>query len=52
MFELKCYGGFSLFESFNLPIGLRNYYYKKLLEKLEKEKESYEKANNKNSRSR
>lgn len=47
MLDLKYYAGFSIYESFNLPIGLRNYYSKKIAEKLQKEKEAIEKANNK-----
>ena len=46
--DLKYYAGFSIFESYNLPIGLRNYYIQKIVEKLEKEKESMEKNSNKN----
>ena len=43
MFDLKYYGGFSLFESYNLPIGLRNWYIQLLSEQLKKEAEAMEK---------
>ena len=42
------YGGFSIYETFNLPIGLRKYYTQKLAAKLEKEAEEMKKINNKN----
>ena len=45
MFDLKIYGNFSLIESFNLPIGLRNYYTEKLIKKLEDEKKEMDKIN-------
>jgi len=51
LFDLKYYGGFSIFESFNLPVGLRKYYSERLEEKLEQEKEAMEKAKNKSSHS-
>ena len=43
------YGGFSIYESFNLPIGLRKYYVQRLSDKLQKEAEEMKKINNKNS---
>lgn len=47
LFDLKYYGGFSIFESFNLPVGLRNYYIERLSDKLRQEAEEIEKANKK-----
>jgi hypothetical protein len=44
LFDLKYYGGFSLYESFNLPIGLRNYYTERLAKKIEEEAKAMEKA--------
>jgi hypothetical protein len=40
LFELKYFGGFSLFESYNLPIGLRNWYTKLLADQLKLESEA------------
>ena len=48
IFDLKIYGGFSIYETFNLPIGLRNYYTKRLSEKLQKDAENIKKINSKN----
>jgi len=45
---LKYHAGFSVFESWNLPIGLRNYWTGEVVKKLEKEKEAMEKAKSKN----
>ena len=50
MDDMKYYGGYSLFESFNLPVGLRRYLYQKLVKRLEDEKEAIEKARNKGRR--
>jgi len=50
MFDLKLYGNFSIYETFNFPIGLRKYYTQRLAEKLEKEAEEMKKINNKNTR--
>ena len=44
LFDLKMYGGFSIYESYNLPVGLRRYYIEKLVKKLEQEKEAMEKS--------
>lgn len=44
---MKYYGGWSLFEMYNLPVGLRNYYARLLVKTLEKEKEVIEEAKNK-----
>ena len=46
--DLKYHAGFSVFESWNLPIGLRNYWTGEVVKKLEKEKEAMEKAKSKN----
>ena len=43
-FVLKHYGGWSLFEMYNLPIGLRKWFFDRTLKEYEKEKEEYEKA--------
>ncbi len=49
-FFLKYYGGWSLIEAYNLPVGLRTWFVKRLLKQLEKEKEEMEKASNKSKR--
>jgi hypothetical protein len=43
-FILKHYGGWSLFELYNLPIGLRMWFLKRTVEEYEKEKEEMEKS--------
>ena len=43
-FFLKYSGGWSFSEAYNLPIGLRNWFVKRLLEQLEREQEEMEKA--------
>jgi len=43
-FFLKYYGGWSFVEAYNLPIGLRNWFIKRLSEQLEKESEAAKKA--------
>jgi len=43
-FYLKYYGGFSIFESYNLPVGLRNWFVKKLVAQLQEENEAMKKA--------
>ena len=43
-FLLKYYGNWSFIEVYNLPIGLRNWFAKRLIQQFEKEKEDYEKA--------
>jgi hypothetical protein len=45
---MKYYGGWSLFELYSLPIGLRNWYFKKLSEHKKQENESINKAASKN----
>ena len=42
-FLLKYHGGWSLFEAYNLPVGLRNWFIKRLTKQFEQEKEDYEK---------
>jgi len=46
---MKYYGGWSLFELYNLPIGLRNWYIKLLTAHKEKESEEIKKASGKSS---
>ena len=43
-FILKHYGGWSLFELYNLPIGLRNWWLDRTNKEYEKEKEQMEKS--------
>lgn len=44
MFLLKYHGGWSFIEMYNLPIGLRRWFVKRLASQFEKEKEEMEKA--------
>ena len=46
-FVLKHYGGWSLFELYNLPVGLREWWLKRTIEEYEKEKKEMDKANKK-----
>jgi hypothetical protein len=46
-FVLKYHGGWSLIEAYNLPIGLRNWFVKRLMKQFEKEKEEMDKATRK-----
>ena len=46
-FLLKYHGNWSLIESYNLPIGLRNWFAKRLIKQFEKEKEDYDNAQKK-----
>jgi len=46
-FYMKYYGGWSLYELYMLPIGLRNWYMKKLADHKEEENQKTEEANNK-----
>lgn len=41
-FFLKYHGGWSFLEAYNLPIGLRKWFIKKLMQQFEKEKEAIE----------
>lgn len=43
-FYLKYYGGFSLFESYNLPVQLRKWFSEKLYEQLKNESDQLNKA--------
>jgi len=47
-FMLKYHGGWSFIECYNLPVGLRNWFLTRLAKQFEKEKEEYDKMNNKN----
>jgi hypothetical protein len=40
---MKHYGGWSFTEVYNLPVGLRNWFYERLVQQFEKEKEESEK---------
>jgi hypothetical protein len=44
---MKYYGGWSFIEYYNLPVGLRNWFVKRLAEQKEKEAEEIEKAHKK-----
>ncbi len=44
-FFLKYYGGWSFIEAYNLPVGLRIWFVKRLSDQLEKEKKAMEDAN-------
>jgi hypothetical protein len=46
-FILKHHGGWSLFELYNLPVGLRNWFFQRLLDEYEKEKKASEKSRRK-----
>jgi hypothetical protein len=46
IFYLKYLGGWSFYEAYNLPIGLREWFVSRLTEQLEKEKEAIENASN------
>ena len=46
-FFLKYYGGWSFTEAYNLPIGLRDWFVKRLVKQIEKENEEVKKANKK-----
>lgn len=46
-FYLKYYGGFSLFESYNLPVGLRKWFVEKLIDQLKSESDAIKKTNKK-----
>jgi len=51
-FVLKYHGGWSFTEAYNLPIGLRHWFVRRLAEQFKQEKESMEQAqaSSKNSR--
>jgi len=44
MFLLKYYGGFSILETYNFPIGLRDWFCKKLIKQKEIEAEEFKKS--------
>ena len=44
MFELKYHGGFSIFESYNLPIKIRRWFINRLVKQFETEAKAREKA--------
>ncbi len=46
-FFLKYYGGWSFMEAYNLPIGLRDWFVKRLNKQLKSENEAIEKASKK-----
>ena len=46
-FLLKYYGGWSFYEAYNLPVGLRNWFMGRLQSQIEKENEQLEKARSK-----
>ena len=43
-FLLKYHGGWSFIEAYNLPVGLRKWFLKRLERQFEDEKEAHEKA--------
>ena len=45
-FLLKYYGGWSFVEAYNLPVGLRAWFVKRLTKQFEDEKKQYDKAAN------
>ena len=49
-FFLKYYGGWSFIEAYNLPVGLRTWFVKRLSDQLEKEKQAMEQAQSKSRR--
>jgi hypothetical protein len=44
LFLLKHHGGWSFFESYNLPVKVRSWFLDRLIEEKKKEAEQYEKA--------
>lgn len=44
MFALKYHGGFSLYESYLIPVGLRKWFIQRLIKQKEDEKEQMKKA--------
>jgi len=46
-FLLKYHGGWSFIEAYNLPVGLRGWFLKRLAKQFEDEKEEHEKAHRK-----
>ena len=50
-FFLKYSGGWSFSEAYNLPVGLRKWFVKRLIKQLNDEKDAIENSSRKNSRS-
>ena len=46
-FLLKYHGGWSFIEAYNLPVGLRGWFVKRLVKQFEDEKKQYDKARKK-----
>tara|TARA_R110000824_G_scaffold219608_2_gene406587 strand:- start:324 stop:488 length:165 start_codon:yes stop_codon:yes gene_type:complete len=46
-FLLKYHGGWSFFEAYNLPVGLRNWFIKRLVKQFDDERKQIEKASKK-----
>ena len=44
LFILKYHGGYSLFESYSIPVGLRKWFIERLIKQKETEKEQMEKV--------
>jgi len=44
---MKYHGGFSIFETYNLPIKIRNWFCQRLAKQLKDEEEAIKKASNK-----
>ena len=44
LFAMKYYGGWSLFESYNLPITIRQWFAKRLAKQIEQENEQIKKS--------
>jgi hypothetical protein len=44
IFQLKYHGGFSVFETYNLPINIRRWFLKRLSDQFKKEAEQMERA--------
>lgn len=49
-FLMKYHGGWSFIESYNLPVGLRTWFMKRLAKQLNDEAEAHKKAMNKSKR--
>jgi hypothetical protein len=47
-FYLKYYGGWSLFESYNLPVQLRKWFVEKLINQIKEEADQVKKASSRN----
>jgi len=51
-FLLKYHGGWSFIEAYNLPVGLRHWFVKRLTKQFEQEKDEMEKAKRKSKSNR